>query len=155
MSLLYDGGIMECSGLILCEETTTENEHGALSIKNIVDQLFIQLTAEEQKEGKNILRFTKLPLEIITIWRRHPEKAKQAEKFEYQLEFISPTGENLIENTKGSVAVGENQFSFYSTLRFNDGLPCNTEGVYILRVLVQETTVHEIAFPVFMSTASA
>lgn len=140
-----------CKSIVACEKSSIDPQSKLLSLTNIVNRLFVTLTAEEQSQIGNVTKQIKIPLEVIIFWERKGGEGDIQKQF--KLHFVDPKGKILFDQMSSEVKMGPKTQKFYSLLKLG-GLPCASSGMHTFEVHQSNGTAYEKvceeSFEIFM-----
>lgn len=124
-----------CKSLIVCEKTTLDPQSQLLSITNLLDRVFVTVSASEVDQIGVAFKQIRLPLELVVFWERGTAVGEVVKQF--KLHFADPSGKMIFDHIVSEVKMRAETRKFYSLIKL-EGLPCAQSGRHLFQVYMND-----------------
>lgn len=141
-----------CKEVVVCERTSIDDQSGLLSLHNLINHLFVNVTEEERTDIQKELKQVRGPMEVVLFWERTGEPGQELHEH-CTVHFVDPHGAVIIDDMAAEVHAGADALKFYSIIKLG-GLPCNGSGLHTFRILAtdgktgEKKPLYEEKFPI-------
>lgn len=122
---------IKCKTVVLCGSTTVDEVTKLVTIHNVIDRIFVPVSAEEQVSA-GVYKRVKIPLEVVVFWDRVGVESDEIHD-SFKVHFIDPEGKALIDDIFAEVHLTKNLNRFYSIVKL-DSIPCAHSGAHAFRI---------------------